>query len=89
MKRKIKNPIIVFIIFTAIIPIILAVGMIYLPLVIKVTGDANEWLGFWGSYLGGIIGTLGVLVVAHLQHKEQKNFKNSNYKLKKQRMIDF
>ncbi|MFB1557672.1 hypothetical protein ABC947_08050 [Staphylococcus aureus] len=42
MKRKIKNPIIVFIIFTAIIPIILAVGMIYLPLVIKVTGDANE-----------------------------------------------
>lgn len=49
MKRKIKNPIIVFIIFTAIIPIILAVGMIYLPLVIKVTGDANEWLGFWGE----------------------------------------
>ena len=28
-----------------------------------------------GSYLGGIIGTLGVLVVAHLQHKEQKFLK--------------
>ena len=28
-----------------------------------------------GSYLGGIIGTLGVLVVAHLQHKEQKILK--------------
>ena len=41
-----------------------------------------------GSYLGGIIGTLGVLVVAHLQHKEQK-FLKQQLQAEKQRMIDF
>ena len=29
------------------------------------------WIGFWGSFAGGILGTLGVIYVAHLQNKEQ------------------
>lgn len=33
--------------------------------------DSSVWIGFWGSYLGGIIGTVGVIYVAHLQNREQ------------------
>lgn len=36
------------------------------------SADANSWLGFWGSFLGGIIGTAGVIYVAYLQNREQR-----------------
>ncbi|ARQ06025.1 hypothetical protein [Macrococcoides canis] len=35
------------------------------------SADANAWLGFWGSFLGGIIGTLAVILVAYLQNNHQ------------------
>lgn len=38
----------------------------------KAAGDSNVWIGFWGSYLGGALGTIGVIFVAHLQNKEQR-----------------
>lgn len=35
-------------------------------------GDlSGPWIGFWGSFAGGILGTVGVIYVAHLQNKEQ------------------
>lgn len=36
--------------------------------------NGGDWLGFWGSFLGGIIGTLGVIYVAHLQNEELKKW---------------
>lgn len=36
------------------------------------SGSANGWLGFWGSFLGGIIGTLSVLYVAFSQNNKQE-----------------
>ena len=35
-------------------------------------GSSSVWIGFWGSYLGGIIGTVGVIYVAYLQSKQQR-----------------
>lgn len=36
-------------------------------------GDlSGPWIGFWGSFAGGILGTAGVIYVAQLQNKEQQ-----------------
>lgn len=36
-------------------------------------GDlSGPWIGFWGSFAGGILGTAGVIYVAHLQNNTQK-----------------
>lgn len=36
-------------------------------------GDlSGPWIGFWGSFAGGILGTAGVIYVAHLQNIEQR-----------------
>lgn len=35
-------------------------------------GTSNVWIGFWGSYLGGVVGTAGVIYVAQLQNNTQK-----------------
>lgn len=67
-----------------IVSILLALGMIYIPLIDNAEGDANGWLGFWGSFLGGIIGTGGVIFVAYFQHKEQKDFLEKQLKAEKQ-----
>ena len=32
----------------------------------------SAWIGFWGSFAGGILGTLGVIYVAYLQNIEQQ-----------------
>lgn len=35
-------------------------------------GDlSGPWIGFWGSFAGGILGTAGVIYVAHLQNQSQ------------------
>ncbi|SKT34859.1 Uncharacterised protein [Mycobacteroides abscessus subsp. abscessus] len=82
--KKIIILILSAIILMFIVPILLALGMIYVPLVDNAEGDANGWLGFWGSFLGGIIGTGGVIFVAYFQHKEQKDFLEKQLKAEKQ-----
>lgn len=42
----------------------------------KVDGNSSIWIGFWGSYLGGALGTIGVIFVAQLQNKEQRRLNN-------------
>lgn len=44
------------------------------------SADANSWLQFWGSMLGGFIGTLAVIYVAHLQNKKQTDLLNQQIK---------
>lgn len=37
-------------------------------------GDlSGPWIGFWGSFAGGILGTAGVIYVAYLQNAAQKS----------------
>lgn len=50
------------------------------------SADANSWLQFWGSMLGGFIGTLAVIYVAHLQSNEQ--IRLLNLQIKKQQTIE-
>lgn len=45
-----------------------------------IDGNSTVWIGFWGSYLGGIIGTIGVIFVAHLQNKEQARLNDKTIK---------
>lgn len=66
-----------------IILILLIVTLFILPLAISYfitagewlawfEGTSNVWIGFWGSYLGGVIGTAGVIYVAQLQNRNQQ-----------------
>lgn len=34
--------------------------------------DPVAWIGFWGSFAGGLLGTLGVIYVASIQNKVQR-----------------
>lgn len=38
----------------------------------KSDGNSNVWIGFWGSYLGGALGTIGVIFVAYFQSGLQR-----------------
>lgn len=71
--NKICKVVIGFIIISSVIvtPMIVGVGVTMFPYVSDINGDSNAWIGFWGSYIGGIIGTLGVIYVAFIQNKSQ------------------
>lgn len=49
-------------------------------------GSSSVWIGFWGSYLGGIIGTVGVIYVAYLQSKQQREL--NQYQSEEQRELN-
>lgn len=55
------------------IPIAIALGVTFLPFVSRIYGTSNAWIGFWGSFMGGILGTIGIIFVAYLQNKEQRD----------------
>ncbi|MFJ7891313.1 hypothetical protein ACIQYL_25110 [Lysinibacillus xylanilyticus] len=46
------------------IPVIIAVCM-YIPLFSLSKGNVDGWLGFWGSFLGGILGAIGVIFTTY------------------------
>lgn len=56
-------------------PLVLAVGM-YICIFSFAKGEASAWLGFWGSYLGGLISGIftfaGVYYAFNLQREENK-----------------
>lgn len=65
----------VTIIFIAIIilsPLLISVLSIWAKPLTFIEFDSSVWIGFWGSYLGGIIGTIGVIYVARLQNSKQQ-----------------
>ncbi|RIO23510.1 hypothetical protein [Staphylococcus saprophyticus] len=68
-----KNKKIISIVFMLILlpPITVGIGVTKFPFVSNINGDSNSWIGFWGSFLGSIIGTLGVIYVAFIQNKNQ------------------
>lgn len=42
---------------------------------------SNDWIGFWGSYTGGIIGGIFTLIVLHFTIKDTRNIQNQNLKI--------
>ncbi|MGE8004244.1 hypothetical protein [Lysinibacillus sp. NPDC093216] len=58
-----KYPIMIFLTIFS-IPILISIFM-YLPWFSYSKGNVDGWLGFWGSYLGGTIGTLGVIATTY------------------------
>lgn len=70
------------VVLTIVIPILIGIVLKKIPWLVFSNDDVNGWLGFLGSFLGGIIGTGGVIYVAYLQNKEQtrslKNVEKNN-----------
>ena len=54
------------------LPIAIALGVTFLPFVSAIYGTSNAWIGFWGSFMGGILGTIGIIFVAYLQNNLQR-----------------
>lgn len=52
----------------------------------EIKGGTKVWIGFWGSLFGGLIGTLGVIYVAHIQNNLQKKYIASQDELDNERL---
>ncbi|WP_436875368.1 hypothetical protein [Mammaliicoccus sciuri] len=72
MEKKIGVWLSYIIVGTIGISLLIAIGITKFSWFSWSLGDANGWLGFWGSFLGGIIGTLSVLYVAFSQDSKQE-----------------
>lgn len=81
MKKNIWKWLLFSILFTLGISVMIACGITFFGWLSWSSGDANGWLGFWGSFLGGIIGTLSVLYVAFSQDSKQEQLINDERKI--------
>lgn len=52
--------------------------------VVNPSANGGDWLGFWGSFLGGILGTFGVIYVARVQYKQQEKILDSQIEEQRQ-----
>lgn len=78
--------IIIFLVATVIgIPIILVYGIASIP---SDVGDDSDWLGFWGSYIGSLIGVFGSGITAYLIFNyQQKEIDKKKYNQEKKQEI--
>jgi len=60
----------------------------YLPWFSYSKGNVDGWLGFWGSYLGGTMGTLGVIATTYFLIKHETEITNSSMVLEDKRKRD-
>ena len=63
---------VISIILILLVPLIIACGVTFLPGVSIFHGTSSSWIGFWGSFMGGILGTIGIIFVAYLQNNKQQ-----------------
>ena len=54
-------------------PFIVSILSIWPKTLTFIEFDSSVWIGFWGSFAGGILGTAGVIYVAYLQNAAQKS----------------
>lgn len=60
-------------IFTCIVVLLIPIivnTLLYVPIPTSQFLNASDWLGFWGSYLGGIAGTSAALIALYATHKQ-------------------
>lgn len=81
MKNNIGVWFVYIIVGTIGLSLLIAIGITKFSWFSWSLGDANGWLGFWGSFLGGIIGTLSVLYVAFSQDSKQEKLINDERKI--------
>ena len=82
MKARWFKAVIVIIVFAV---ILVPIAINYLCLTVfpaPLVGDGKLWLGFWGSYLGGIIAVLSTAYVLYRNHKIDYNRKE--YEIQKE-----
>ena len=82
MKTRWLKTIIVATVFAV---IFVPVAINYLCLTVfpaPLVGDGKLWLGFWGSYLGGIIAVLSTVYVLYRNHEMEYNRKE--YEIQKE-----
>ncbi|WP_218696852.1 hypothetical protein [Mammaliicoccus sciuri] len=87
MKNNIGVWFVYIIVGTIGLSLLIAIGITKFSWFSWSLGDANGWLGFWGSFLGGIIGTLGVLYVAYIQNEQQRKYLNNQNRVDEQKVI--
>ncbi|MFI3129646.1 hypothetical protein [Mammaliicoccus sciuri] len=87
MKNNIGVWFVYIIVGTIGLSLLIAIGITKFSWFSWSLGDANGWLGFWGSFLGGIIGTLGVLYVAYIQNEQQRKYLNNQNRIDEQKVI--
>ena len=81
-----KYPLMIFIpIFS--IPLLISAFM-FLPWFSYSKGNVDGWLGFWGSYLGGTIGTLGVIATTYFLIKHETEISNGSIVMEDKRKRD-
>lgn len=51
-----------------------------IPWLIPIVGESSDWIGFWGSYAGAIIGGLITLLVLHYTIKENSKVRDIQVK---------
>ena len=82
MKKLIKNRIAVIILIYTIVGIILPFGFKYIIFENTALSHLinNEWAGFLGSYVGGILGGLGTLISVYITVKDSRDMQAENKK---------
>ncbi|GEM_PF-4571234 len=81
-----KYPLMIFLTIFS-IPLLISIFM-YLPWFSYSKGNVDGWLGFWGSYLGGTMGTLGVIATTYFLIKHETEITNSSMVLEDKRKRD-
>ena len=71
---------------------VIIIGIVVVPIILNflcltvfpapIVGDGKVWLGFWGSYLGGIITVLSTFFVLYKEHFRELNRKE--YEIQKE-----
>lgn len=69
-------------------PFIVSILSIWPKTLTFIEFNSSIWIGFWGSYLGGIIGTIGVVYVARLQNVSQLERLNTTEENERKRLKD-
>lgn len=79
--RKVKKKLIAIASIVISTPIVLAV-CISTPIFVNITGGVN-WLGFWGSYLGAVLGGIITVIVfwGTLKNSEESKIRDEKRKL--------
>ncbi len=81
--------VVIFIVFILlIVPGIMAV-FLKKPVFSKAPGEVEAWISFWGSYLGGIFGSMAVIATTYLiiQHEKKLSEKTFHEKVRREEQV--
>lgn len=79
--KEIKKVLVLIIIFIILFPVIINITMLIPYSVTSLNLSQKDWLGFWGSYIGGAIGGIGTIIAVFytIKYYEKQNKRNYKY----------